>query len=205
MKISRMYILFVFTFFLSLLLFSSLKAQQSHAEIYLRPKISFLYPASSHLRAYFDRDMEFMYGGEIDLDPGIYFQLLRYEFRVDDPQGSFSVSSIWYTLGIEKNFRLFNHDFYGRLGLTYHSDELLEFNSESPRIGVQTVFGYNFQLSPKLQLSLEIGYEFESVKVSKYITELYDRHQYYLSGRRFQTGGIFITTGFGFRIYKGKD
>ncbi|MEJ2628552.1 MAG: hypothetical protein P8078_08355, partial [bacterium] len=199
-------ILFVFTLSTVLCTFPLFNAPVSAAEIYIRPKISFLYPASSHLRAYFDRDMVFMYGGEIDLDPGIYFQLLRYEFLVDDPQESFSVSSIWYTLGIEKNFILFGHNFYGRLGLTYHSDELLEFNSESPRIGIQTVFGYNFQLSPKLQLSLEMGYEFESVKESDYLIESpYDRHQYYLSGRRFQTGGIFISTGLGFRIYKGKD
>jgi hypothetical protein len=205
MKISRMYILFVFAVSTILCTLPSFNTRASAAEIYIRPKLSVLYPVSSQVRKYYDRNMVFMYSGEIDLDPGIYFQLLRYKFQVDDPQGSFSVSSMWYTLGLEKNFTLFNNNFYGRLGLTYHSDELLEFNSESPRIGIQTVFGYNFPLSPKLQLFLEIGYEFESVKENKYITELYDRHQYYLSGRRFQTGGVFISTGLGFCIYKRKD
>lgn len=206
MKISKNYILFIFILFITLFSLSSLSAHESVNEIYIRPKLSVLYPVSSNLRAYYNRDMIIMYGGELDLDPGIYIQVLKYKFQVNDPYESISISSIWFTIGVEKNFKLFDRAFYGRLGLTYHSDELLLTGSKPFRIGIQTVLGYNVQLLQNMQLFFEIGYEFETIKQGKYLTEsLYDRHQYYFYDRRFQTGGVFITMGWGFRIFKGND
>ena len=201
MKASRNYTVIILIVSINLTSLSLPDIHASDAEIYIRPKFSFLYPTSSRLRAFYDRNMIFMYGCEIDLKSGIYFQLMKYKFQIDDPHELISVSTIWLTLGIEKNFKLFNHVFYGRLGLTYHSDDLLRFHSDYHRIGMQTVFGHKMQLSQNLQIFLEIGYEFENIKESEYITELYDRHQYFLSGRSFQTGGVFITTGFGFQIF----
>ncbi len=183
-------------------------------EYSVRPLLGMLWPTDKTLGDYYDRSSVFMYG--IDLDAvtdwyglGMYLKFQRYSFEVVDRFGERSriehVNGSWYTLGIEKFVSMSRFSLYGRLGTTFHSDNLALVGSDDARFGCQPGLGIEWKVTNRTRLSLEVDYEYETLSVPNYVTFDYSRHQAYLAGENFQTGGALIQAGVVFSLSSRRD
>jgi len=186
------------------------KAMSSVKEVSVSPQLCILIPTSKALKSYYNKNCIFFYGGEVillldRLEIGSYLKIQRYSFKVHDQllQSDYEkISATWCTLGIVKSISVQRFYFLAKLGLTYHLDKLSFSESEDKsRIGFQPGLVIKSNISKKIKFFIEISYEYESMSVPMYMTYQYSRHQRYLAGKKFQTGGILIQSGISFSVY----
>lgn len=85
------------------------------------------------------------------------------------------------------------------MGLSRHFDDLMIFNNNKDnRLGFSMSFGINYRINNKINYFVDSEFEFEELHVASYISEHVSRHQKYLSGHKFNTGGLSINTGLSF-------
>jgi len=193
--------------FLSIFQLSISEAKSSIEDIFIKPAFGLTYPYSKILKSYYDRNQIFSYGIEINVpfnqqNLAIYFIYQKQSFKIKDPSlfENISVNNHWFTFGFQKNYKTDNLKIYGRLGFTYHYDDLSLSSSDDPRIGLQPSFGFCTKLVKNVNYFVEFDYEFEKLSVPSYLSVNYSRHQTYLSGKKFQTSGLQIKTGIAFSL-----
>ena len=193
---------------LILFLFPSM-VKSASIEYNIRPLVGMLHPTDKILRDYYDRSNVFIYGIDFDIVTdwytlGMYLKFQGYSFKIVEKFGERSyvehIDGIWYTFGIEKFISISPFSLYGRLGTTFHSDNLAFPDSDDVRFGFQSGLGIESNITKRVKLFLEIDYEYETLSVPYYMTYYYSRHQAYLAGENFQTGGVLIQTGVSFSL-----
>ena len=192
------------------LLISVIPVFASDITLSVKPVFEFQVPTSSVLRDYYDRDVVLNFGATAivrhsKLNMGLFVQYLRYDFDVVDEfemSGREDIVGSRLTIGLQKDVRLKKNMLYGRLGLTKYYDNLAFAISDDKRIGFHAGLGFVYKLSNDFQAFIETSYDYERLSVPMYMTYTYTRHQAYLAGKTFDTGGLFIQSGLSFSIIR---
>ena len=186
-------------------------------EILISPQLNFHRPSSEILREYYNRNHLLFYGCEtilffdlFSLDRlgfGSFFKVQRNSFKVFEPRIDpiqQEIDITWLTFGIINNTNIQNINVLTKIGLTYHWDNL-ELSYDETRLGIQSSLAMNMDITTKIKYFIEIGYEYETLSIPFYLNSIPSRHQYYLAGKEFQTGGFLLQTGVSFSVYKLKE
>jgi len=185
------------------LLIAVVQAFASDFTVSIQPNYEFQMLSSSVLQDYYDRDVVVSFGGTAivrynKLNMGLFVQYLRYDFDVVDKlemSGREEIAGSRLTIGLQKDIRLKKNMLYGRLGLTKYYDDLAFAVSDDNRIGFHAGVGFNFRMSHYVSAFVETSYDNERLTVPDYRNSTYTRHQVYLSGKTFETGGISLQAG----------
>lgn len=187
-----------------LLPFFNIKATTN--DIYIKSHIGILRPTSTLLNNYYSREIIFLYGAEFTYyfnKYGLYFNFINYSFDVQEDYFVEKIKTTWFTIGLEKIFLANKYsNLYGRLGGTLHVDDLAISESNLSRIGIQPGFGGNIYINNTLIFFIEFNYEYELLKIPIYVTTNYSRHNEFLSGKSFQTGGAIFKIGLSYSLHK---
>lgn len=177
-------------------------------ELFIKPHAGVFVPASNPLQSYYDKSSIFNYGGEIYFLTGYsgfgaYLDYKKYSVDITDEDqtgsSSWQESSTIISLGLVKNIPVLLFNINLRLGVSAHSDDLA-LEEDKMRIGYSAGIELQREFSDRLGLSLELEYDHNNLSVSDYTTFAYSRHNRYLSGREFSTGGLFFSAGFYIKI-----
>jgi hypothetical protein len=195
---------------IAILMLVAVPAFSSDITINIQPNYEFQIVSSSVLRDYYDRDVVLNFGATAlvqhnKLNMGLFAQYVRYDFDVVDEMamsGREEISGSRLTVGLQKGIRLKKNMLYGRLGLTKYYDDLAFALYDDHRIGVHAGLGFMFRLSDDFQAFVETSYEYEELSVPMYMTYTYTRHQMYLAGHTFDTGGLFFQVGLSLSIIR---
>ncbi len=162
------------------------------------------HPTSAILKSYFDKSSVFTYGIDVSMaavsnNIGAYIRFQRFSFNVADPYGDEYVRGHWFTLGLEKAFPLEFVYPYGRLGITLHYDTYDLF-VKNLRFGLHSCLGLRFTVTERTKPFAEVGYEYARLSIPDYVELDYTRHQAYLAGEDFQSGGIMMNAGISYKF-----
>lgn len=202
---STLKIIFIalFVFQLSPLLFAT------DYNMSIQPHVGSHYLTSSILRDYYDRNIVFSYGATVvlmneEIKTGVFLKYLRYSFKVSDElllSGEKDIDGSWLMIGIQKDIPISKYILFGRIGLTIHNDDLAFADSDDKRVGTYYSLGVKYRISNYFKFFCETAYVYESLSVPMYVHIRYSRHQAYLAGKSFQTGGLLIQTGISFSLF----
>ena len=169
----------------------------------IRPSIGLQIPSSHILKDYYDRNAIVSYGAtglfiNKKLNLGGFLSYTQYHFKVDDPSafsGTEDIRGSLLSVGVQKSIVFKTVTTWGRIGLSKHFDDLEGFNEDDNRIGFYIGLGLDYNLTDSFGFFIEVMHEFERLSVPEYVNCTYSRHQTFLSGRTFSTGGLFVQSG----------
>jgi hypothetical protein len=127
----------------------------------------------------------------------LFIKFMRERFDIYDVTGrkyAIKISNSILTAGLQKNMKPYRI----RMGLSRHFDDLAVFAENDNRLGFSLDFGVNLKITDKIKYFVDGEYEFERLKITSYVDSYISRHRKYLSGKKFNTGGISVNTGFSF-------
>ena len=185
------------------LLISVIPVFASDITLSIKPVFEFQVPTSSVLRDYYDRDVVLNFGATAivrynKLNVGLFVQYVRHDFTVRDEfamYGRAEINGSRLTFGLQKDVPVKKTVFYGRLGMTKYYDHLAFSISDDDRMGYHAGLGFVYTLSNDFQAFIETAYDYERLSLPYYVNCAYTRHQAYLAGKTFDTGGLFIQSG----------
>ncbi len=127
---------------------------------------------------------------------GGYLKINRFSFKIEDEsQPGLKESSTWYGLGIIKRLYIRSFFFDFKFGLTNHHDKLTTPFSEQLRLGYELGLTFSKNILDQNSIFFAANYNYENVKIPYYVTSNYSRHQRYLAGKSFNTGGYLFYIG----------
>jgi hypothetical protein len=168
----------------------------------IEPTIGIKYPTDSPMRDYYDRNFIITYGMSCvflreNSHFGFYFKYSREKFDIYDVKDNkyqIKISNSIFAVGLQKNINIIRF----RMGLTKHFDNLMIFDMNDNRIGYSISLGYCYNLNNNFKFYIDSEYEYEELKVPIYYDYYDSRHRKYLSGKRFNTGGLTLSTSLSF-------
>ena len=196
-----------FILFICVFLLLSINLEAKNINFSLKPSLGGFKPESNILKDYYNQDLIFIYGFELDLltnfhNLGAYFKINRYSINIEDKiQTGLKETSLWYDMGIMKRLylRLLYIDF--KSGLTIHNDNLSLPFTDGLHYGYEFVISIGKIISDRISAFVEFNYNYENRDIPNYITERYSRRQVYLSGKNFSTGGYILQTGLSLSLH----
>ncbi len=176
----------------------------SDISLSIRPNIGIQIPSSNILKDYYDRNAIVNYGAtglfiNRKLNWGVFLSYTQYHFEADDPSvlsGTEDIRGSLLSFGVQKSIVLKPVTVWGRIGMSKHFDDLEVSNEDDNRIGLCFGLGLDYNLTRRCGVFSEVMYGFERLSVPEYVNCDYSRHQAFLSGKTFNTGGLFIKSGF---------
>lgn len=175
--------------------------------VYLSPKLSINYPHAKVLREYYNTNFVLLYGGEIaamylPYKTGIYFQYYKYSFDIQDrilTQNFLKEKGEWFSFGVIKKQNYQFLSVYEKIGIQFLEDKLALGNNNR-RKGIQFGIGMQKKLIGPFFVTFNILCTYNKLSVPEYQTFAYSRHQSFLSGKNFNTGGLQIQFGVQFQL-----
>jgi hypothetical protein len=195
------FIILIFVIILS----DSTKA--SSFSMILKPLFGLYQPTSTPLKDYYTKNFIFTYGGEVEVllpfyNLGMFFKIQSYTLDIYESvyERDITESAIWYTGGIMKEIDFEGVSLFSKVGISYHSDELALIKTENSRWGFQIGAGMKRKISETVRFFLEANFDYEKLTIPDYRTFAYSRHNAFLSGQNFNTGGILFLLGVEFKV-----
>ena len=148
-----------------------------------------------------------MYGFSVVFRPvhgfwGIYGRYAGYRVTVEDEfaRHPYHFSKNIVVAGLQVNvITVGDIKVFVRLGAAKHKDDLDSFGGKD-RLGVNAGLLLQQSIGKKLSLNTELMYDSENVTVANYVNCCYSRHQAYLAGKSFDTGGLSILAGISYEL-----
>ena len=196
--------------FIIILIFTVVPTFASDITVSIQPNYEFQMLSSSVLKNYYDRNVVLNFGATAivrynKLNVGVFVQYMRRDFTVRDQfamYGREEINGSRLSFGVQKDIPMKKNIFYGRLGMTKYYDHLAFAISDDNRIGYHAGLGFVYKLSADFQAFIETSYDYEKLSVPMYMTYTYTRHQAYLAGKTFDTGGVCIQSGLSVSIIR---
>lgn len=170
----------------------------------IEPTLGIKYLTASPLRKYYDTDVHFDYGLTFTMfphksDTGLFLKYVKAKIHVYDenyyhPHIEFSNSI--FIIGLQRNIKTNCY----RVGISKHFDNLGDASDNDNRIGFFISLGRYYRINKNIIYFIDAEFEFEDLHVPNYCAYSYSRHQAYLAGKKFNTGGISLDMGLSFHI-----
>lgn len=172
----------------------------------IAPGIGLNAPESNILKRYYQKNFLPGYGGEIILITdyhglGLYIGVNRVKHRItDELQTDYDERMTTVCCGFLKRTGddLLSADI--KAGMSIQTGDLFMPGKDTAVFGYEFGLTLNVPVSGPLTVSGGMAYSRTRVTIPAYMTTVYSRHQYYLSGRQFTTGGFSLMMGFSYRI-----